>query len=405
MSAWWYIIKDKKTGPVEIEALKKLFQTGVIGEKTMLWREGMETWEPLDNVEELSSMRALIPPPLPSKTKISEQDYPLANRWSRFFARIFDIWWISLLFTFVTAFILSKYSAGFVRFINSPGSGQVVQILSLPVVLVIDAMLYKAMGNTPGKALLGITVKTSEGKSLSFTQYLGRNFSMWVRGFGLGIPLVNLFTMGAQSGRLGKGLPASYDESPVFFVRAKPTHWARIVAFTLAFASLLGVVSVLNVMDKESDRKARLNSVKSDYTWENPKTRINIKVNSNWKVSPQESKSSMKTYMFEDATGYAVVIFGMEDFPEFNLNDYVLGFKKGTAENMTLDGGRFFERSGRQIWEGTGRMAASDTARLNVQIIQVGTSFWRTVTIQSMPFDYSDDMVNQLITKLWSSVK
>ena len=405
MSAWWYIIKDKKTGPIEIEALKKLFQTGVVGKKTMLWREGMEVWQPLDEVEELSSMRALIPPPLPSKPKMSEHDYPLAKRWPRFFARIFDIWWISLLFTFVAAFILSMYSAGFVRFINSPGSGQALQLLSLPVVMVIDAMLYKAFGNTPGKALLGIAVKTSEGKNLSFTQYLGRNFSMWVRGFGLGIPLVNLFTMGAQSGRLGKGLPASYDESPGYFVRAKPTHWARIVAFTLAFSSLLVVISALNIIDKESDRKARLESLKPDYTWENPKTRINIKVSPKWKMTPQKSESGMTTYLFEDTAGYAAVVFGMEDFPGFNLSDYVPAFKKGTAANMTLDGGRYFERNGRQIWEGTGRMTASDTARLNVQIVQVGSSFWRTVTIQSQPFDYSDDMVNQLITKLWSSVK
>jgi uncharacterized RDD family membrane protein YckC len=405
MSVWWYIIKDKKTGPIDLEALKKSFQTGAIGEKTMLWREGMEVWQPLDELEELNSLRALVPPPLPSKPKMSEQDYPLAKRWPRFFARIFDIWWISLLFTFVGAFFLSRYSAGFVKFINSPGSGQVVQIVTLPVVMIIDALLYKAFGNTPGKALLGIAVKTPECKNLSFDQYLGRNFSMWVRGFGLGIPLVNLFTMGAQSGRLGKGLPASYDEKPGYFVRAKPTHWARIVAFTFAFASLLVVISVLNIMDKEADNKARLESLQPDYTWQNPKTLVNIKVSPKWKMTPQKSESGTMTYLFEDTAGYAAVVFGMEDFPGYNLSDYVPAFKKGTAANMTLDGGRYFERNGRQIWEGTGRMTASDTARLNVQIVQVGSSFWRTVTIQSKPFDYSDDMVNQLITKLWSSIK
>jgi hypothetical protein len=42
MVAWWYANKDKKSGPVPIDELKLLYQTGKINAQTMLWHEGME---------------------------------------------------------------------------------------------------------------------------------------------------------------------------------------------------------------------------------------------------------------------------------------------------------------------------------------------------------------------------
>lgn len=69
------------------------------------------------------------------------------------------------------------------------------------------------------------------------------------------------------------------------------------------------------------------------------------------------------------------------------------------------DGGRIFEREGRQFWEGTGGMVSTDDNRLNVQISQVGAPFWRVVTVQSIPYDYSNAMVDKLKTALWSTLK
>jgi hypothetical protein len=88
------------------------------------------------------------------------------------------------------------------------------------------------------------------------------------------------------------------------------------------------------------------------------------------------------------------------------LDDYVRAFQESTVANMRFsDGGRFFERDGRQAWQGSGSMVDSTNNRLNVQVVQVGPTFWRVVTIQTMPYDYSDALVGQLHAVLWSTIR
>ena len=177
MTTWWYADENKKIGPVEVDEIKRLLQTGKIGSKTMLWHEGIENWQPLDQVNELNGLKAAVPPPLPPKTEEDPLSYPFATRWPRFFARTFDVWWEILVVSFVFGSVLGRYSAGFVEWINGPGASSLFGILCLPIALSLDAFLNWIAGNTPGKYLLGLRVTTSDGKSLRFVQHLSRNLS------------------------------------------------------------------------------------------------------------------------------------------------------------------------------------------------------------------------------------
>lgn len=406
MNTWWYAIKDKEKGPVDIDELKKLIQSGTISVTTMVWREGMEAWESIEAVEELRPLSSVTPPPLPSKEAVNPTDLPFTNRWARFFARIFDVWWETLLVAMVSGYFLGRYSAHFVEWINSNGSSQIYGILCLPFALILDATICRLLGNTPGKALLGIRVITVDGESLGFTKYLFRNFSVWMRGFAFGIPLINLIAMSAQSSRLGKGKEASYDESAGYTVRSKSPNWIRKIAFGLAFLCLLGVLIVLNAIEKESVQESRRITMQKYYSWENPKTLRTIQVDSRWKVTTQPTKNGIPVYVFTEAAGYAVVILAVEEFSGYSLSQYAQAFQKGNAATMSFsDGGRILERDGRQIWEGAGRMVSADDNRLNVRIAQVGAPFWRVVTVQSIPYDYSNAMVDKLKTALWSTLK
>lgn len=406
MTAWWYTDKDKKTGPVETDELKRLLQAGKIGSKTMLWHEGMEAWQPLEEVDELNELQAAVPPPLPPKSDPDSLSYPLATRWPRFFARIFDVWWELLLVVFVLSAVLGRYSASFVEWINGAGASQLFGFLCLPIALILDASLYRIVGNTPGKALLGLNVGTLRGEPLSLAQYIKRNFSMWVSGLALGLPLINLFTMANQSSRLSKRQQASYDEPMGFRVRSKPCGWVRKSAFGFAFAGLFVVMVALNSMEQTAQHEAILSTTQENYSWENPLTRLNAKIDSRWKHSAQANGDGQQIYMFSERADHAVVILGMEQALGYALDDYVLAFQKSTVANMRFsDGGRFFERDGRQVWQGSGSMVHSTSNRLNVQVIQFGSSFWRVVTIQTMPYDYSDALVGQLHTALWSTVR
>lgn len=405
MTAWWYAEKDKKTGPLEQGDLTRLIQSGKIGSRTMLWKEGMESWLPLDEIEELQALKPAVPPPLPPKVSSDPLTYPMATRWPRFFARIFDAWWEILLVSFVLGAVLGRYSAGFVGWINGPGASQLFGILCLPVALVLDAAIYRLIGNTPGKSLLGLKVGRLDALPLSFSQYLGRNISMWVSGFALGFPLVNLFTMAYQSGRLGKGQQASYDESTGYRVRAKPIGWMRKSVFGVAFFGLFVVMAVLNSIEQAAQRDAILSSASETYSWANPVTGVSAKIDSRWKNSAQPNADGQQIYMFTERADRAVVILGVEHASGFTLDDYVQAFRKSTVSNMRFaDGGRYFETSEKESWQGLGAMVDSASNRLDVQVVKVGDAYWRVVTIQTMPYAYSDQLVTQLQAELWGTV-
>ncbi|NBQ67609.1 MAG: tetratricopeptide repeat protein [Nitrosomonadaceae bacterium] len=255
MTVWWYVDKDEKIGTIERDKLKQLFQSGKIGAKTLLWQEGMDVWRPLDEVEELNGLMKAVPPPLPLKADPDPLSYPLATRWPRFLARIFDVWWETLLITIIMVNVLSYYFTSFDDWINRPGASLSIGILSLPIALVLDALLYRIFGNTPGKALLGLKVERLNGKSLSLTQYSDRNFSLWSSGLAFGFPLFNLFTMARQWNRLGKGLQASYDVSTVFRVCSKPSGWVHKTVFGFALAGLFTIMLVLNIMEQKAQRE------------------------------------------------------------------------------------------------------------------------------------------------------
>ena len=406
MNAWSYVDKDHKFGPIETDELKRLIQSGKVGAKTLLWHEGMDSWRPLDQIDELSELMAVVPPPLPPKADPDQISYPLATRWPRFFARIFDMWVETLFVALIVGALLGRYSASFVEWLNEPGASQLFGILCLPIALIFDALLYRVVGNTTGKALLGLKVGTLDGESLSLSQYLTRNFRMWASGLALGLPLINLFTMANQSGRLGKGQQASYDEHMEFRVRSKPLGWVRMTAFGFSFIAIFAIVAVLNTMEKKAQSEAILSTAQKNYSWENPHTLLSANIDSRWKHSAQSNADGQQIYMFSEQADRAVVILGVEQGTGYALDDYVRAFQKSMATNMLFsDGGHFFQKDGRQTWQGNGSMVDSTSNRLNVQVVQIGSAFWRVVTIQTMPYDYSDPLVEKLKVALWGTVK
>ena len=346
-----------------------------------------------DNDRKNESVR---PPPLPSETDSDHPIYPLATRWPRFFARTFDVGLETALVALVLGTLLGICFPNFIAWIDGPVVGQLFGMVCLPMALILDALVYRAFGNTFGKALLGLQVRTLDGKRLSVIQYLDRNVWIWVSGLALGFPLINLFTMAKQFDRLGKGQQASYDEPTIFRVRARPSGWLRKSAFTFLFLALFAGLGWLNTKS----------SAQESYSWENPITGVRTKIDSRWKHSAEQDDGGQQIHFFSEQTGHALVILGMEQAPGFSLDEYVREFRKGTASNMRFsDDGRFTNRDARGTWRGSGNMVASASNRLVVEILQVDSAFWRVVTVQERPYNYPDPLVEQLRGALWTTVK
>jgi hypothetical protein len=66
-SSWWYADGDRRAGPVKMAELRRLILTDRIGLGSLVWREGMPGWKPLGEIDELRSLQAGIPPPLPNE--------------------------------------------------------------------------------------------------------------------------------------------------------------------------------------------------------------------------------------------------------------------------------------------------------------------------------------------------
>ncbi len=329
-----------------------------------------------------------------------------ATRWPRFFARTFEIWWETLLIALLLGMILRYYSVEFANWIHGPWAGQIFGMFCLPAGLILDAVLYIFLGNTPGKALLGLKVCSLDDRPLNYSQYLARNYSMWIKGLAFGLPLVNVGIMLYQFSRLGKGQQASYDEYSGYRVRAKPIGILRKIGFGLAFFGCFLIMTILNSIGTSTNRDIAPNSTSKNYYWNNPTTHVNTKIDAQWKYSEQTNSSGQHISVFSEQTDHSVVVFAVENITGYTLRDYVAAFQKNSAATMQFSGnGNFFEKDGRQIWQGSGFMVEKTDNRLKLQITQIGHAFWRVVTVQAMPYDYTERLVAQLQTALWSTVR
>jgi hypothetical protein len=51
---WFYKTDDRKSGPVDLEAIGRLLADGSLGSETPVWREGLAAWTPAAEIPELS---------------------------------------------------------------------------------------------------------------------------------------------------------------------------------------------------------------------------------------------------------------------------------------------------------------------------------------------------------------
>ena len=64
---YYYAVNGTQQGPVTIDQLKALFAGRTINRESLIWKQGMANWAPLQDVEELKSfLGGNTPPPLPN---------------------------------------------------------------------------------------------------------------------------------------------------------------------------------------------------------------------------------------------------------------------------------------------------------------------------------------------------
>lgn len=176
---------------------------------------------------------------------IDESLSDLAKPWPRFWARLFDVYLLSIPAAFIMGLVFPALFV--VGSDGRPPNTFLIGAACLPLVLLLDAFITSVFGTTPGKALAGLHVADLERRNIGLETSLKRNALVWFKGLALGVPIIALFTYKSGYDAVKSNGLTSWDESTESRVFNKSNSPARtLLVGALALAVLLG----LNILDK-----------------------------------------------------------------------------------------------------------------------------------------------------------
>jgi uncharacterized RDD family membrane protein YckC len=229
---WYFAEGEQQQGPVSQQDLINLIHAGKLKPETLVWQEGMESWQPLQDVPQLQAelptpLRDLPPPPdtfdsatpkpiyedavvapqttpwpAPAASASQTVYLPPGGFWRRALAYMLD-GVISTVILIPFALILGVFLGILLTvFANHPLYpvfdlifDVIVKIFSWFAMATYHGYFLSQFGATPGKMALGLQVMRQEGNRLTFMHGVGRYFaeylSMLLCGIGYFMVLFN----------------------------------------------------------------------------------------------------------------------------------------------------------------------------------------------------------------------
>ena len=75
---YFYASNGQQNGPVTFEQLRTLFANRTVNKDTLVWKQGMQNWTSLQEVEELKAfLGGNTPPPIPEVNNLVKFRYQL----------------------------------------------------------------------------------------------------------------------------------------------------------------------------------------------------------------------------------------------------------------------------------------------------------------------------------------
>jgi uncharacterized RDD family membrane protein YckC len=231
MSDYHLTIADKQTGPHSQFYIIQGIREGRLRGTELVWRMGLEGWQPLRELEDFSSYW----PPTPEMLAKAESAKELARTaldqprpWLRFWARWIDLLWFY--FGLSSIFIVLAPEAFANAYVTATRWFIPVNSLLLLVYLPMEAWMLSRYGTTPGKSLLRIQVRTLSGSLPTFQQALRRTFFMMLKGLAFMLFPFYFFTMVWWKVKLRHTTATSWDETAELRVEhGEPESWRYMI--------------------------------------------------------------------------------------------------------------------------------------------------------------------------------
>lgn len=200
MDIYW-IADNKKCGPATVPDVISLVQMGELTPDTKGWHAGCEGWMPLRELPALADFlveREALQEQEETTPPVPESDLPpagvpegavkvyLPSPAVRLLARLVDM----------MLYMALVYGVIYVRAIPFHAG----LLPSSPLVwmgfVALEAGLVAYLGTTPGKALLGIQVRSVSDKPMSLGRAFSRSCLVFIGGMGMMVSLLPVFMMG-----------------------------------------------------------------------------------------------------------------------------------------------------------------------------------------------------------------
>ncbi|MFT7577940.1 MAG: hypothetical protein ACI9XZ_004343 [Alphaproteobacteria bacterium] len=431
MVSWWYYKDEQQVGPVELDQLASLLRQEQVGPDTLIWSQGMDQWLPLRDVETLQTV-LLTPPPINSTSppilnqhKYTAAPYQLmekqentdikpelndSNRakvqevrsptWRRFFARAIDLYLIVIVGIITSVLALSFLSPPFQIWIQNPTNGTIYAVIIFVFAPLMESVVSAAFGNSPGKALLGLSVVDLNGKHLNFKSSLVRNYRVFWFGLGAGIPLINLFTMLLQYNSIKSKGAAVYDlgRNRVAAAQISSFRYVSAAGLFIAMALTNVVLQKLDAADKYVFAQGQ--------DWVNPVTFQTVGLPAGWVPSATKNSDDQEVYIFTRPSEELQVIFAGEKVSSsLILERYILAFVGAVKKDMSILPPAIPALVNGQVGQLVrGNMVSAPTTRLTATFFKQGSTIWRTVAIRLRGANPETKSHSDLRAKLFSSV-
>lgn len=235
MDPWFYNDSGEQRGPVSTAEIKSLLATHKLQAETLIWSEGMAEWKSACSISEFQISPYAPPATEPAEGIDWSNHVPSGSQvrpWVRYLARTFDFLLYAVIFGGTAAAIWPEIAE-----MNDTLLG----ILLLLGYNFVEPAMLALFGTTPLKALLRVRVRNNDGTKLSYGRGLRRTFSVWLRGQGLGIPLIALFTGITSYSRLSKDGITSWDRDGGFTVTHQTVAWWRWLLLVALLAGFVGL--------------------------------------------------------------------------------------------------------------------------------------------------------------------
>ena len=277
---------------------------------------------PTDRVEPTGAFApsgALFDPVHAAPPSISQESTPsvqlgVPGPWRRYLARFLD-GYVAL--GLISLIILNAPRLVLLRGIKLAG---LLPLLTLAVWILIpfvDALIMAALGTTVGKWLLGIRVVGADGKRLTLMACLRRNFTIWWRGYGCGIPILSVITLVlAYGSAIQHQNRSSWDiEAGNIMLRRRRT----ILHYLLYSVLLLLLVTISVLARTGASTHPRIASHQivvpqpgAVISWQNPLNQRIVTIDGNWHRVAQKGLPSHTVELAYAGTQDKAVLFNQK---------------------------------------------------------------------------------------------